>query len=235
MRANRVLTVSRLGISMINGKIRSQLSSINNVDLTDRVTAWRGINPTCIIEDNTSLIQFEFMVVTYKWGSGAGADLDTFTGIVNTGVAALDNKFVGYGGAQTYQVPSGSLIDTSYVFWAGDDTNTVSGSESILINFSKITTDFPALSTISTRMATVWYGTPQSGNIDIEIKTYSGGTMIQSGFDINNSGGVLKQTVNFSRNINLQSTSALIANAVNIGYVNFDKNTSTGSITIIYT
>jgi hypothetical protein len=29
--------------------------------------------------------------------------------------------------------------------------------------------------------------------------------MIQSGFDINNSGGVLKQTVNFSRNINIQS------------------------------
>jgi hypothetical protein len=55
MRANRVLTVSRLGLSMINGKIRSQLSSLNNVDLTDRVTVWRGINPTCIIEDNTSL------------------------------------------------------------------------------------------------------------------------------------------------------------------------------------
>jgi hypothetical protein len=39
------------------------------------------------------------MVIKYKWGNGAGADLDTFTGIVNTGVAALDNKFVGYGGA----------------------------------------------------------------------------------------------------------------------------------------
>jgi hypothetical protein len=58
--------------------------------------------------------------------------------------------------------------------------------------------------------------------------------MIQSGFDINNS-GVLKQTVNFSRNINIQSTSGLIVNAVNVGYVNFDKNTSTGLITIIYT
>jgi hypothetical protein len=29
------------------------------------------------------------MVIKYKWGNGAGADLDTFTGIVNTGVAAL--------------------------------------------------------------------------------------------------------------------------------------------------
>jgi hypothetical protein len=79
------------------------------------------------------------MVIKYKWGNGAGADLDTFTGIVNTGVAA-DNKFVGYGAAQTSQVPSGSSISTSYVFWA-DDTNAVSGSESVLINFSKVTTD----------------------------------------------------------------------------------------------
>jgi hypothetical protein len=100
------------------------------------------INPNLYCEDNTSLIQFDFMVVTYKWGSGAGADLDTFTGIVNTGVAALDNKFVGYGGAQTSQVPSGSSISTSYVFLAGDDTNTVSGSESVLINFSKISISF---------------------------------------------------------------------------------------------
>jgi hypothetical protein len=48
--------------------------------------------------------------------------------------------------------------------------------------------------------------------------------MIQSGFNINNSGGVLIQTVTLSRNINLQSTSALISwNAVNVGYVNFTK------------
>jgi hypothetical protein len=70
-------------------------------------------------------------------------------------------------------------------------------------------------------MATVW--AKQSGNIDIEIKNYSGGTMIQSGFDINNSGGVLKQTVNFSRNINIQSTSGLIVERSKRCYVNFDK------------
>jgi hypothetical protein len=102
-----------------------------------RPTAWRGINTACVIEDNTSLTAFNYMVIKYKWGNGAGADLDTFTGIVNTGVAALDNKFVGYGAAQTSQVPSGSSISTSYVFWAGDDTNAVSGSESVLINFLK--------------------------------------------------------------------------------------------------
>jgi hypothetical protein len=58
--------------------------------------------------------------------------------------------------------------------------------------------------------------------------------MIQSGFNINNSGGALIQTVNFSRNINLQSTSALM-NAVNVGVCKFHKSSSTGLITIIYT
>jgi hypothetical protein len=55
-------------------------------------------------------------------------------------------------------------------------------------------------------MATVWFSTKQSGNIDIEIKTYSGGTMIIWIY-INNSGGALIQTVNFSRNkiYNLQA------------------------------
>jgi hypothetical protein len=57
-------------------------------------------------------------------------DLDTFTG--DTGVA-LDNKFVGYGACTRHLRLSGSSISTSYVFfWAGDDANAVSGSESVL-------------------------------------------------------------------------------------------------------
>jgi hypothetical protein len=46
---------------------------------------------------------------------------------------------------------------------------------------------------------------------------------VQSGFNINNSGGALNSDIEFSRNINLQSTSALISDAVNVGYVNFTK------------
>jgi hypothetical protein len=55
------------------------------------------------------------MVIKYKWGNGAGADLDTFTGIVNTGVAALTISLLDMV-LQTSQVPSGSSISTSYVF-----------------------------------------------------------------------------------------------------------------------
>jgi hypothetical protein len=77
-------------------------------------------------------------------------------------------------------------------------------------------------------MATVWFSTKQSGNIDIEIKTYSGGTMIQSGFNIN-SGGALIQTVNFSKStiykrINFECSKRWICK--------FHKSSSTGLITI---
>jgi hypothetical protein len=47
-------------------------------------------------------------------------------------------------------------------------------------------------------------GGPQVG-IDIEIKNILRWYYDTIWIDINNSGGVLKQTVNFSRNINIQS------------------------------
>jgi hypothetical protein len=71
-------------------------------------------------------------------------------------------------------------------------------------------------------MATVWFSTKQSGNIDIEkniLRWYYDTIWIY----INNSGGALIQTVNFSRNINLQSTSALISNAVKRWICKFHK------------
>jgi hypothetical protein len=58
-------------------------------------------------------------MVTYKWGSGAGADLDTFTGIVNTGVSIRQSLLDMV--VHRHLSPSGSSISTSYVFWAGDD------------------------------------------------------------------------------------------------------------------
>jgi hypothetical protein len=65
-------------------------------------------------EDNTSLTAFNYMVIKYKWGNGAGADLDTFRYSKHRS-SSIRQKFVGYG-AQTSQVPSGSSISTSYVF-----------------------------------------------------------------------------------------------------------------------
>jgi hypothetical protein len=69
----------------------------------------------------------------------------------------------------------------------------------------------------------------QSGNIDIE-KKHTRWYYDTIWIDINNSGGTLKQTVNFSRNINIQSQ----ARTNGKRWICNHKVHSTGLITTIY-
>lgn len=197
-----------------------------------RPVAWRGVNPSCLIEDPTTLNAFNFMVIKYMWSAGAGDDLDTFTGIVNSGTI-LDNNWLGYQQGNI-SVPDATSINTAYCYWAGDDQNPVAGFESVLINFNKITTDFPTLTTVVTKMAAVWWDPFLSGNIDVEIKTYLGGTMSQSGFNIINTGGSNVQSLTFSKKIGVRSQTALITNAIPVGFIIYNKSSTTGKITITY-
>lgn len=201
--------------------------------LVDRSTAWRGTNPTCIIEPTTTLSAFEYMVVSYKWALGAGVDFDTFTGIVNTGTT-LDNKYMGYGHQQGTELPNGASAANSHIMWAGDNTQS-NGVESCLVNFSKITTGYPDLNAIQVRMAGAWFNSVGTGNIDIEVTTYLGGTMSKSGFDIINTGGTQIQQLTFSKNIPKPPNWSNNVNAVtNIGYITYSKDSSTGQIVITY-
>jgi len=177
---------------------------------------------------NQYLLEFDYLVIKYSWGSTAGTDLDTFTGVINSGTI-LDNDWVGF--AQGSSVPNSVTLTNSYIYWAGDNRQT-GGSEAVFMNFSKIRTDYN-LSTISTKMNAVWYSNRQSGNITIEVKTYLGGVMSLSGFDFINTGGTVVQTLPFNKNIPTSSTSANIANSTSLGYVEYVGNTKTGRISII--
>ncbi|MCV9928117.1 DUF5977 domain-containing protein [Flavobacterium sp. LS1R49] len=205
----------------------------NNSGTCRRITAWRGINPTCIIEPTTTLSNFNYMVVRYKWALGAGVDFDTFTGFINTGTE-WDNKYMGYGHQQGNELPNGKLAADSYIMWAGDNTQS-NGVESCLVNFSKMTTDYPNLNTIQVRMAGAWFNSVGTGNIDIEVTTYLGGTMSKVGYDIINTGGTQVQKETFSKHIPKPPNWVNDVNAVtNIGYVTFTKSSSTGRIVITY-
>ncbi|MNQ80498.1 hypothetical protein D3C85_954830 [compost metagenome] len=201
---------------------------------TCRVTAWRGANPSCVVEPTTTLSPFNYMVVRYKWALGAGRDFDTYTGIVNTGTF-LDNKWMGWGHGFNNEIPLNALADDSYIMWAGDNTQS-NGVESCLVNFSKITTDYPTLSTIQVRMAGSWYGSVDTGNIDIEVTTYLDGTMVKSGYDMINVGGTQVQQIVFSKRVPIQGTnlSKNIEAVTNLGYITYTKNFSTGQIIITY-
>lgn len=204
----------------------------NNIGICSiRPTAWRGENPSCVLEPSTTLLPFDYMIIKYKWAFGAGIDLDTFTGFINTGVNTVDNKWVGYG--LSNEVPVNAAAQQSYLMWGGDVTDQT-GTETCLVNFKKLKEDNSQLNDIQVRMAGVWWNSKNTGNIDVEITTYLGGTMTKVGKDIINNNGQQMQQLNFSKNVSVQGSRLTIDQVTNIGYIHYSTNLSTANVVINY-
>lgn len=220
-------------LAWLNANAQAYANNSGVCIINNRPTAWRGINPSCVLEPSTTLLDFDYMVVRYKWAEGAGQDLDTFTGFVNTGTE-WDDKYMGYGHGYGNILPNNSTAANSFIMWGGDNTNTI-GVESCLVNFSNMTLNYPDLNSIQLRMAGAWYNSVGTGNIDIEIVTYKGGTMSQSGYDFSNTGGNEVQKINFSKYIPKPPNWVNDINSVtNIGYITYIKSSATGQIVITY-
>lgn len=213
-------------------KANTQAYANNIGTCKPRDIAWRGVNPSCIIESSTTLEKFDYMVVRYKWALGAGIDFDTFTGFINTGTE-WDNKYMGYGHGNGNELKNKNT-NIPYMIWAGDNTQ-ANGIEACLVNFNKLTNDYPDLKTIQVRMAGAWFSSVGTGNIDIEITTYLGGTMSKLGYDVINTGGDQVQQLIFSKNIPKPPSWINDINKVtNIGYLTYTKNSATGEVVITY-
>lgn len=231
--------VSPLSVADANAQATSWLNAnaqayANNIGTCKpRPIVWRGTNPSCIIEPSTTLEKFDYMVIRYKWALGAGVDFDTFTGFINTGTK-WDNKYMGYGHIQGNELPNYKPATDSYLMWAGDNMQD-NGIEACLVNFNKLTNDYPELKTVQVRMAGAWWGAVGTGNIDIEITTYRDGSMSKAGFDIINTGGNQVQQLIFSKNIPKPPSWINDVNKVtNIGYITYIKNSATGEVVITY-
>lgn len=231
--------VSTVSVEDANAKadawLAANVQAYANNSGTCRITAWRGINPTCLLEPETTLSPFNYMVVRYKWSLGAGRDFDTYTGIVNSGISSLDKKWMGYGHQMGNEIPANAIPENAYIMWAGDNTQAY-GVEACMVNFKKITNDYPTLNTVQVRMAGSWFGSKGTGSVEIEISTYLGGKMIKDGYNIvNDGGGHLVQQLTFSKNIAIsgQNLANNIEAVTNIGYITYSKN-QTGQIVITY-
>lgn len=110
----------------------------------------------------------------------------------------------------------------------------VTGTETCLVNFKKLKEDYSSLNDIQVRMAGVWWSSKNTGNIDVEITTYLGGTMTKVDKDIVNSNGQQVQQLNFSKNVSVQGTRLTIDQVTNIGYINYSNNLSTANVVINY-
>jgi len=212
-------------------KANAQAYANNTGTCGIRPTAWRGANPSCVLEPPTTLLPFDYMVIKYKWAPGAGVDLDTFTGFVNTGITTLDNKWVGFG--LENELPTSATAHDSYIMWGGD-VQDVTGTETCLVNFKKVKEVYSNLNDVQIRMAGVWWSSKSSGNIDVEITTFLGGTMTKVDKDIINDDGQQVQQLNFSKNISVQGTQLSIDQVTPIGYINYSNNLSTAKVVINY-
>lgn len=235
--ANEKKFVSQISTTDANEQAQSWLTAnvqayANNLGTCFRATKWRGINASCVIEPTTELMPFDYMIIKYKWALGAGKDLDTFTGFINTGTE-WDNKYMGYGHGFGNSLVGNNSTTDPYMLWAGDNTSD-NGIETCLVNFTKITTDYPVLKTVQVRMAAAWYARKESGDIDIEVTTYQGGTMSKVGYDITSKGGTQMQQLVFSKNVSTTPWDKNINNVTNIGYITYTKSSGTGRITLTY-
>lgn len=208
----------------------------NNTGIcTIRPTAWRGENPSCVLEPATTFLPFDYMIIRYKWALGAGRDLDTFTGFVSTGTE-WDSKYMGYGHGHGTELPNNSTPMQSYIMYAGDNTRD-NGVEACLINFGKLVSDYASLKSVPVRMAAAWFGQIGTGNIDVEITTYSGGAMqkVPAEYDFINVGGSKVQQLTFSKNIpKPPSWINDIDKVINIGYITYIQDNSTARVAITY-
>jgi len=219
--------------SWLNTNAQAYANNIGTCKL--RATSWRGDNPSCVLEPSTTLLPFDYMTIKYKWALGAGLDFDTFTGIVSTGIE-WDNRYMGFGHGFGTELPNNSTTLQAYIMYAGDNQKN-NGVEACLINFNKMISDYSSLQSIPIRMAGAWYGQTGTGNIDIEINTYSGGTMqkVISDYDFINVGGSQIQQLTFSKNIPKPPLWANdIDKVTHIGYITYDKNSSTAKVVITY-
>ncbi len=180
--------------------------------------------PTVLI-----LNEFDYLILRYRWFNYSGSDLDTRTCIFGTIDNLIDNKYVGWSrgdilGGKRY---IGDINDP-YIIWGGDETNSF-GEEQILINFKKLVDDKPLIIDFFVKLRAFWYGSKNTGEVQIEFETFLGGSMNSVGLGFENVGGQSVDLVTHETIVNLiKSNSSLPAEQIDgdeLGVIKYNKLT----------
>lgn len=183
------------------------------------------------------LSKFDYMLVRFLWEyPSGGKDLDIFVGYQNTGTI-YDNDYVGYGQGATLVPPTAAPTD-AYLWWATDDVNgngsgpPETGVEAVIIGINSfITGNTTTNEFIDISLNATWYEIINDGKMLLELTTYTGGTMQQSGTDIINVGGGLSNPITTNEiHVTSQSGSVNVGDAQNLGTLRYNKLTNTGVI-----
>lgn len=130
----------------------------------------------------------DFLVFRYKFDDGW--DLDTRTNLTSPEVGTpvgycKGSNFIGSNGLEWYR-------------WGGDNTGT--GYESAVIYLNNITPLYPNCIIQGVSKA-FWYGGRASGNVNLELAAYKGGTMVKNITDWVNQGGVQTGSITKTTNV----------------------------------
>ena len=179
---------------------------------------------------------FDYMVVRFTYTKPtAGSDLDIMIYYEGTGTI-YDGNAVGFGqgAGDNIKIPSNATADTdAYLWWANDDAGSPAGPcvEAVVIGVKNLYDDEVGVSddiTIPLRVG--WYGTIGDGSVTVQLLTYLGGTMSQSGTDIINTGGVLVDDQSFTRQVTSGTGQVTNVHSNLIGIVSYNKTTSTATL-----
>ena len=157
----------------------------------------------------------DYLIITYRFSSEGGRDLDTRTGIS----APLVSGPLGFCNSGAKGSP--------YLFWSTDNVGT--GVESCMIDLTK----FQANDIIKIDCAGLWWSIRNSGDMALDIKAYEGGTMSLVGYQFINTGGQQSAETSFSGNVTsccgkcelMQPIGTITYNKQN-KTLHFDPNTS---------
>lgn len=208
----------------------------NNLVFGMRFSCVSLISITEMITTPIVLSNFDFMLVRYLWNyPGDGKDLDIRVGYVNTGTI-WDMDYTGYGQGTSDFVPATSSATSSYLWWAQDDTNPTDpddGIESVVIGIKNFINDNPGTSNdIEISIGAHWWTSRASGIVDMEITTYVGGSMQQSGTNIINVGGTQSSINTFSVDVTVVEANAN-GNFQYICSLHYNKLSDTSFLTFI--
>lgn len=116
----------------------------------------------------------DWLILRFNWNRESGDGLDTSFVASGTGIAALDNKAVGY------QMEGNTAAVNAYMEWGGE--NTGSGKENTVIKLSAIKDAMSEDSeTMTLRGYATWFTSEGGGLVTMEMFAYSGGQLVKDG------------------------------------------------------
>ena len=130
----------------------------------------------------------DYLIITYAFSDGR--DLDTRTQIYSP----IISNTVGW---------CKSDSASPYLFWGGDNTGT--GLESCYIDLTQFLQNDIVL--FSTRA--LWFAARVSGNVNLQIKAYQGGTISKIGFGFINVGGENTASLSLPYNVTLRTNTCV--------------------------